>query len=51
MTTTAPPLIEADGLSLAAAGRTLVRSLTWQAQPGERWCVIGRNAVGKSGNT
>ena len=48
MKTTAPPLIEADGLSLATAGRTLVRSLNWQAQTGERWCVIGRNAVGKS---
>jgi iron complex transport system ATP-binding protein len=43
-----PPLIETRALTLGAAGRTLVRELTWQAQAGERWCVIGRNAVGKS---
>ena len=42
------PLIEARGLSLHAEGRALVVGLDWQARPGERWCVIGRNAVGKS---
>ena len=42
------PLVEALGLSLAAAGRALLRDLHWQARPGERWCVIGRNAAGKS---
>jgi iron complex transport system ATP-binding protein len=42
------PLIETRGLTLAAAGRTLVQSLDWQARIGERWCVIGRNAAGKS---
>ena len=41
-------LIECRGLTLAAAGRTLVQSLDWQARVGERWCVIGRNAAGKS---
>ena len=35
-------------MTLAAAGRTLVRELDWQARAGERWCVIGRNAAGKS---
>ena len=44
----APPLIATQGLGLAAAGRTLVRGLDWQVRPGERWCVIGRNAAGKS---
>jgi iron complex transport system ATP-binding protein len=42
------PLIQADGLTLVAAGRTLVHELDWQAAVGERWCVIGRNAAGKS---
>jgi iron complex transport system ATP-binding protein len=45
---TAAPLVETRGLTLSAAGRTLVRGLDWCAQPGERWCVIGRNAAGKS---
>ncbi|MBK6862339.1 MAG: ABC transporter ATP-binding protein [Ideonella sp.] len=44
----APPLVEALGLTLAAAGRTLLSGLNWQARRGERWCVIGRNAAGKS---
>jgi iron complex transport system ATP-binding protein len=42
------PIIETRALTLAAAGRTLVHSLDWQAAVGERWCVIGRNAAGKS---
>jgi len=41
-------LLETRALTLAAAGRTLVRALDWQAAIGERWCVIGRNAAGKS---
>ncbi len=43
-----PPVIEARGLTLHAAGRELVADLDWRARIGERWCVIGRNAVGKS---
>lgn len=47
--TVAPtPLLQACGLSLHAAGRCLVQGLDWQVYPGERWCVIGRNAAGKS---
>jgi iron complex transport system ATP-binding protein len=42
------PLIATTGLSLHASGRCLLRDLNWQARVGERWCVIGRNAVGKS---
>lgn len=42
------PLIETRALTLAAAGRTLVDALDWQAEIGQRWCVIGRNAAGKS---
>ena len=40
--------MQATGSPLAAAGRELVRSLDWQIEPGQRWCVIGRNAAGKS---
>lgn len=41
-------LIQTRALTLAAAGRKLVHALDWQAAVGERWCVIGRNAAGKS---
>jgi iron complex transport system ATP-binding protein len=43
-----PPLLETRALTLHAAGRVLVAGLDWQVEPGQRWCVIGRNAVGKS---
>lgn len=42
------PLLEARRLSLHAAGRCLLQDLDWQVRAGERWCVIGRNAAGKS---
>lgn len=41
-------LLQTCALTLAAAGRELVRHLDWQVEPGQRWCVIGRNAAGKS---
>jgi iron complex transport system ATP-binding protein len=41
-------LLATRALMLAAAGRDLVRHLDWQVEPGQRWCVIGRNAAGKS---
>lgn len=41
-------LVETHDLSLWAGDRCLVRNLGWRVQRGERWCVIGRNAVGKS---
>jgi iron complex transport system ATP-binding protein len=42
------PLLATRALTLATAGRDLVRDLDWQVEPGQRWCVIGRNAAGKS---
>ena len=42
------PLLQTGALTLGAAGRDLVQGLSWQASMGQRWCVIGRNAVGKS---
>lgn len=44
----AAPLLSTRLLSLHAAGRCLVQALDWQVRAGERWCVIGRNASGKS---
>lgn len=41
-------LLQVRDLGLQAAGRTLARGLNFSVQPGERWCVIGRNAAGKS---
>jgi iron complex transport system ATP-binding protein len=41
--------VEARGLSLGVPGRgQLLQGLDLCVQPGERWCVLGRNAVGKS---
>ncbi|CAN5584492.1 ABC transporter ATP-binding protein [soil metagenome] len=42
------PWVEARGLNLYSGGRCLVDGLQWRCMPGERWCVIGRNAVGKT---
>jgi len=43
-----PPVLAVADLSLAAAGRPLLHALSFEVQAGERWCVIGRNAAGKS---
>jgi iron complex transport system ATP-binding protein len=40
--------LETHRLGLQAAGRPLLRGLDWRVAAGERWCVIGRNAAGKS---
>jgi iron complex transport system ATP-binding protein len=42
------PLLQARGLDLWAGSQRLVQALDWRVQAGERWCLIGRNAVGKS---
>jgi iron complex transport system ATP-binding protein len=41
-------MIRTLDLSLCVAGRTLVRSLNWEARAGECWSIIGRNGAGKS---
>jgi iron complex transport system ATP-binding protein len=41
-------LIETRKLDLWAGEQHLVRELSWRVHAGERWCLIGRNAVGKS---
>jgi iron complex transport system ATP-binding protein len=45
---TTAPLVATRDLTLGAAGRTLLRRLDWCAAAGERWCIVGRNAAGKS---
>jgi iron complex transport system ATP-binding protein len=42
------PLLATEALSLRAGDRLLVQGLDWQVRRGERWCLIGRNASGKS---
>ena len=41
-------LLQAERLGLRAAGRDLLIDLDWCVLPGQRWCVIGPNAAGKS---
>jgi iron complex transport system ATP-binding protein len=42
------PLMELRDVHLHAGPRVLTRGLHWRIEPGQRWCVIGRNAAGKS---
>lgn len=35
-------------LRVEQGGRRLVEGLDWEVRPGELWCVLGRNGVGKS---
>jgi iron complex transport system ATP-binding protein len=44
----AAPLLDVRGLSIEVGGRPLVDALDWRVERGQRWCVIGRNAAGKS---
>jgi len=41
-------LLEARGLTLRVAERTLVEDLSFRVNPGELWFVLGPNGVGKS---
>lgn len=41
-------LIETRGLSISAGGRVLLQPLDWRVESGQRWCIVGRNAAGKS---
>ncbi len=41
------PILRTQGLALHA-GRCLVQGLDWQVLPGQRWCLMGRNASGKT---
>lgn len=42
------PQLSLHGLGLRAGGRTLFDALDFTMRPGELWCVLGPNGVGKS---
>lgn len=42
------PQLSLHGLGLRAGGRTLFDALDFAMRPGELWCVLGPNGVGKS---
>lgn len=41
-------LLETRGLTLQAGSRLLVQALDWLVEPGQFWCVLGPNGVGKT---
>ena len=43
-----PPLLEVDALTLTVAGRTLIRDTSLRVEPGDFWCILGANGVGKT---
>ncbi|MEP6655653.1 MAG: ABC transporter ATP-binding protein [Betaproteobacteria bacterium] len=45
-----PPssLLAVDAVTLAVAGRTLIRAVSLQVRPGDFWCILGANGVGKT---
>jgi iron complex transport system ATP-binding protein len=44
----APPLLHTQGLRVDVAGRCLVQGLSLTLQPGQFWCLLGPNGVGKT---
>ncbi len=40
--------LRADQLGITIGRRVLIRELNWQVSPGQFWCVLGRNGVGKT---
>ena len=41
-------LLETRGLTLQVGARLLVQGLDWLVQPGQFWCLLGPNGVGKT---
>ena len=48
MTLPFAPLLEIDGLTVGAGGRTLLSGLTLAVRAGEAWCILGANGAGKT---
>jgi iron complex transport system ATP-binding protein len=42
------PLLEARGLAIAIAGRTLARDLSFRVEAGQCWAIVGPNGAGKT---
>lgn len=42
------PLLCTERLRLSVAARVLCERLDWQIVPGQFWCILGRNGIGKS---
>lgn len=38
----------AEHLTIAPGGQKLIENLNWRAVPGEFWCILGQNGVGKT---
>ena len=41
-------IVDINHLNVSIAQRTLIGQLNWQINPGECWCIVGRNGVGKT---
>jgi iron complex transport system ATP-binding protein len=41
-------MISTQNLALRIGQRVLLENFTWHSQPGQCWCIIGRNGAGKS---
>ncbi len=41
-------VLELDGVSLDIEGRPILRDITWRAERGEKWIILGRNGSGKT---
>lgn len=42
------PLLATEQLSISVDHRILCNQLDWQVMPGQFWCVLGRNGIGKT---
>ncbi|MEO6920918.1 MAG: ABC transporter ATP-binding protein [Collimonas sp.] len=42
------PLLSAEQLSVSVDHRMLCERLDWHVMPGQFWCVLGRNGIGKT---
>ena len=46
--TPVPVFIQLDGFNLDRSGRPVLRDISWNIRPGERWLVLGPNGAGKT---